>query len=293
MNAAQVVSTPNVLVIIGAGGMGTAVARRLGLGRVLLLSDIDPDALAKTAEALTSEGHVVRSAPVDVASRASVADLAEFAASLGHIAGMVHTAGVSPEQATVEAILAVDLLGVALVLDEFAKVIGGYAAGAVISSIAAHLSSPIDRHTEFQLATCPAEELLSLPASAAARFSSAQEAYGYAKRANQLRVTAAATSWAARGARINSISPGVVSTAMGRQELAGESGAVMRLMIDGCAAKRLGTPDDIAAVTDFLLSPASSFVTGTDLLVDGGVTAAVRSGAVDFAKLLQDANLSI
>jgi NAD(P)-dependent dehydrogenase (short-subunit alcohol dehydrogenase family) len=206
---------------------------------------------------------------------------------------MVHTAGLSPEQATVEAILAVDLQGVAFVLDEFATVIDSHGAGVVIASMAGHLNSPIDPQDEFQLATLPAEALLSLPTSALERFNSTQEAYGYAKRANQLRVAAAANAWGARGARINSISPGVISTAMGRQELAGESGRLMRLMIDGSATKRLGTPDDIAAAADFLLSPAASFITGTDLLVDGGVTAAVRSGAINFAKLLQDEHLSI
>ncbi|WP_197516368.1 SDR family oxidoreductase [Mycobacterium sp. E2497] len=284
---------PEVLVIIGAGGMGTATARRLGFGHLVLLSDVNDDGLTQTAAALTSDGHLVRTAPVDVQSRSSVAQLAEFAASLGRVTRVVHTAGLSPEQAPVEAILGVDLLGVALVLEEFAKVIERHGAGVVISSMAGHLNSPIDPQDEFRLATCPAEELLSLPSSAPQRFSSAQEAYGYAKRANQLRVAAASTAWGARGARINSISPGVISTSMGRQELAGESGNVMRLMVDGSATRRLGTPDDIAAAADFLLGRAASFVTGTDLLVDGGVTAAVRSGAIDFAQLLQNANLSI
>lgn len=286
-------TTPEVLVIVGTGGMGTAIARRLGPGRVVVLSDVNADCLDQTAKDLASDGHDVVTAQVDVTSRHSVAELAEVAASAGRVIGVVHTAGLSPEQAVVEAILAVDLLGVALVLDEFGQVIDDNGAGVVISSMAGHLNTPIEPQAEFQLATCRADELLALPTSAPERFNSTQEAYGYAKRANQLRVAAAANAWGARGARVNSISPGIISTAMGKQELAGESGQAMRVMIDGSGTKRLGTPDDIAAAVDFLLSSAASFITGTDLLVDGGVTAAIRSGAIDFAKLLQDENLSI
>ena len=79
---------------------------------------------------------------------------------------------------------------------------------------------------------------------------------------------------------MNSICPGVISTPMGQSELAGASGAYMRMMIEGSATKRLGTPSDIADATAFLLGSSSSFITGTDLLIDGGVVAAIRSGAL-------------
>jgi NAD(P)-dependent dehydrogenase (short-subunit alcohol dehydrogenase family) len=100
----------------------------------------------------------------------------------------------------------------------------------------------------------------------------------FAKHANQLRVQAASSTWGDRGARINSISPGVIATPMGRAEPSSDHGAVMKAMIDASNAKRVGTPADIAAAVDFLLSPAAGFISGTDLLVDGGVVAAVRTG---------------
>jgi NAD(P)-dependent dehydrogenase (short-subunit alcohol dehydrogenase family) len=130
------------------------------------------------------------------------------------------------------------------------------------------------------LAATPAADLPALPLCAEAAFSDSGAAYAFAKRANQLRVQAASTPWGARGARINSISPGVIATSMGREELDGEHGAGMRMMIDASNAKRAGTPADIVAAAEFLLSPAASFISGTDLLVDGGAVAAVMTGAL-------------
>jgi NAD(P)-dependent dehydrogenase (short-subunit alcohol dehydrogenase family) len=270
------------LVITGVGAMGVAVARRLGPGRVVLLADINADLLRRVGEQLTDDGHAVLTREVDVTSKTSVDELAKYAASVGPVTALVHTAGVSPEQATTEGVLAVDLLGVALALDAFGQVIESRGAGVVIASMAGHMMPPLDPATEHQLATSPADMLLSLPSCAPEQFSGSQHAYPFAKRANHLRVAAAATTWAQRGARINSISPGIISTAQGRKELAGASGHTMRAMIDGSAAGRVGTPDDIASAVEFLLSSNASFITGTDLLVDGGVIAALRNGQIKF-----------
>jgi NAD(P)-dependent dehydrogenase (short-subunit alcohol dehydrogenase family) len=167
---------------------------------------------------------------------------------------------------------------VALVLEHFGEVIEAGGAGVVIASMAGHFHPAMDAGVEHELASAPTAELLAIPACAPALFHNPQEAYAFAKRANHLRVAAAASSWAKRGARINSISPGIISTAMGMQELNGDSGKVMKAMIDMSAAGRIGTPDDIAAAVDFLLSPAAGFITGADLVVDGGITAAVKAG---------------
>ncbi|MBV8860361.1 MAG: SDR family oxidoreductase [Mycobacterium sp.] len=275
-----------VLVVIGAGGMGLSVARRVGAGRAIVLADINQAGLQTAADALTNDGHRVLTREVDVTSRASVAAVAELAEETGRVTAVVHTAGLSPQQASAEAVLAVDLLGVALSIDEFGRVIEPGGAAVVIASMAGHLQPALDPTVERQLATTPSDELLGL--EACSKITNSQMAYPFAKRANQIRVSAAAGPWGERGARINCISPGIISTAMGRLELDSESGGLMRVMVDNCGLRRLGTPEDIAAATEFLLAPASAFITGADLLVDGGVVAAIKSGTLDLAKALAD-----
>jgi NAD(P)-dependent dehydrogenase (short-subunit alcohol dehydrogenase family) len=269
-----------VLVVIGVGGMGQAIARRQGAGKAVLLADYNETTLKAAADALRGDGHTVTTHRVDVSSHDDVAELAQKAAAQGGVTQVAHTAGLSPTQASAEAILGVDLAGVAFVLEEFGRVVSPGGAGVVIASMAGHLAPPLTPEQEAALALTPADELLALPF---ASVTSPQLAYGIAKRANQLRVQAASGPWGERGARVNAISPGVISTPMGQQELASDHGHIMRAMIDASGTRRPGTPDDIAAATAFLLGPDSSFITGTDLLVDGGVVAALRSGRLDLA----------
>lgn len=275
-----------VLVVIGCGGMGLSIARRVGAGRAIMLADISRSGLDAASEALSNEGHHVLAQEADVTSRASVAAVADAAAATGRVTAVAHTAGLSPQQASADAVLAVDLLGVALSLDEFGRVIEPGGAGVVIASMAAHLQPALEPEVERQLATTPADELLGLQACSA--ITDSRLAYPFAKRANQIRVSAAAAAWGQRGARINCISPGVISTAMGRLELSGESGGLMQAMVDNAGLRRIGTPDDIAAATEFLLGPAAAFITGTDLLVDGGVIAAIHAGTIDLAQALAE-----
>ncbi|WP_436738732.1 SDR family oxidoreductase [Streptomyces sp. BBFR102] len=267
----------NVVVVIGAGGMGEAIARRQGPGHTVLLADFDEAALATVADRLRGQGHKVTTRAVDVSSSPSVAALAEAATSLGPVTQVVHTAGLSPVQAPAADVLRVDLLGTALVIEEFGRVIAPGGAGVMISSMAGHmLPAPLSAEQESALAHAPAEDLLSLPFTDPDALG--QSAYGLAKYGNRLRVQAASATWGARGARINSISPGVIATPMGQQELDGASGRAMRAMITASGTGRLGTPEDIAEAAAFLLGPGASFITGNDLLVDGGVVAALRAG---------------
>lgn len=217
----------DVLVVIGVGGMGLAIARRLGAGRTVLLADFDETTLGDAATTLHGEGHEVKTQVVDVSDHNSVASLADIAAGLGRVTHVAHTAGVSPEQAPIEAVLKVDLLGVAHVLDEFARVIAPRGAGIVIASMAGHMGA-LPSEQERALAITPTAELLDLPFLSPEKLGHPGIAYTVAKRGNAVRVQAAAAAWGKRGARINSISPGVISTPMGRQELSGESGQRMQ-----------------------------------------------------------------
>ncbi|MFI9386960.1 SDR family oxidoreductase [Kutzneria sp. NPDC052558] len=266
-----------IVVIIGTGGMGLAIARRLGSGKTLLLGDANPETLDRAAQALRGEGHSVHVRAVDVSTPESVAALADAAAELGPVTAIAHTAALSPAQAPVDVILRVDLVGTALVLDEFARVVAPGGAAVVVASMAGHLLPPLPKEHERALAITPTSELLALEFLGPDRIDHPAAAYGIAKRGNMLRVQHAAVRWGARRARVNSISPGIVFTAMSHEELAGEQGDVMRRMIDDSAAGRAGTPDDIADAAAFLLGPHAGFITGADLLVDGGVVASVRS----------------
>ncbi|WP_063016603.1 SDR family oxidoreductase [Nocardia nova] len=266
----------DISVVIGVGGMGRAIASRLGSGRHLLLADVDERLLADTADQLREQGFDVSTHRVDVGDPASVAALATAAADAGPVRHLAHTSGVSPVHASTETIMRVDLSGAAYVLDEFGAVMAPGGAGVVIASMAGHLTQ-LTAEQEDALAFTPSADLGSLSLLNPELALHPMLAYPLAKRGAILRVRAAAAAWGRRGARVNSISPGVIATAMGRDELAGASGEQMREMIARSASDRIGTAEDIAAAAAFLLDPATSFVTGTDLLVDGGVVATLRA----------------
>ncbi|MFM5953376.1 MAG: SDR family oxidoreductase [Novosphingobium sp.] len=267
-----------VVVIIGAGGIGQAIARRQGFGRTVLLADRNPTVLAEAATSLRQAGYAVETAEVDTANRASVAALARHAAGLGRVTRVVNTAGVSPNMAPPAVVLSVDLYGTALVFELFEEVIAPGGAGLVISSMAGHMIPQLPAEQEQALAFTPADELLALPFLDAAAVPDSMAAYCLAKRANALRVRAAALSWGARGARVNAISPGIVVTPLALHELNSPIGDGYRAMVEASPARRMAPPDEIAIAAAFLLGPDAGFVTGTDLLIDGGVIAAMFGG---------------
>jgi len=275
--------TNEVVVVIGAGGIGQAIGRREGTGRTVLLADRNDNNVRTAAASLEAGGHDVKTHAVDVADRGSVHALAAAAADLGAVTRVVHTAGLSPVQATPEAILAVDLYGVAVALEEFAEVIAPGGAGLVISSMAGHMLPPFSPEMDDALATTPAEQLLALPFLAADAVPNSGVAYGIAKRANQLRVQAEAVRWGDRGARLNSMSPGIILTPLARDEMNGPGAEGHQQMIEQSAAKRVGTTDEIATAAALLLGPDGAFITGSDLLIDGGVIAAIRAGRIQLS----------
>lgn len=270
----------DVIAIIGAGGIGEAVARRQGAGRTVLLADCNAHVLATAAARLEEAGHRVETQAVDTTSRTSVEALAARAAALGPVVHVVNTAGVSPNMASARRVLEVDLYGTALVFDVFEGVIAPGGAGLIVSSMAGHMIPQLPPEQEQALAFTPADALLALPFLGAEAIPDSMAAYCMAKRANALRVRAAAVSWGARGARVNAISPGIVVTPLARHELASPIGDGYRAMIAASPAGRMAPPDEIALACAFLLGADAGFVTGTDLLIDGGVIAAMFAGKI-------------
>lgn len=268
----------NIVVIIGAGGIGMAIARRQGFGRTVLLADFNEQTLRSAAQQLNEAGYKVETHPVDVASRSSVQAQAVYAASLGNVMQVVNTAGLSPNMAPVRKVLEVDLYGAAVVFEEFEKVIAPGGAGIIISSMAGHMMPALTPEQDHALAYTPADELLNLPFLQADAIPNTLVAYMMAKRANHLRVQAAAMSWGDKGARVNSISPGVIVTPLAQHELNSEIGDIYREMIEASPVKRMAPPEEIAITASFLLGPDAGFITGSDLLIDGGVIAAMRAG---------------
>src|SRR4051794_5524742 len=218
-------------------------------------------------------GFGVSTAIVDVSSRESVHALFETAKAFGDVTGVIHAAGVSPSQASPATILAVDLYGTALVLEEFGNVVARGGAGVVIASQSGHRLGALSADENAALATTPADELLKLAMLQPDQVTDPLHAYQLAKRGNSLRVMAEAIRWGKRGARINTISPGIIFTPLARDELTGPRGEGYRRMIELCPAGRGGTPDEVGTVGALLMGPDGAFITGSDFLMDGGVTA--------------------
>lgn len=268
----------NVNVVIGAGSIGQAIVRRVSAGKHVLLADIRLENAEAAAKILTDAGFSVTTAAVDVTSRHSVHALVELASTLGNISGVIHAAGVSPSQATPEVILKVDLYGTALVLEEFGNVITTGGAGIVIASQSGHRLGPLSVEQNAALATTPTEELLNLPFLQADHVKDSLHAYQLSKRGNSLRVMAEAVRWGKRGARVNTISPGIIITPLANDELKGPRGDGYRRMMNISPAGRAGTPDEVGTIGALLMGPDGAFITGSDFLMDGGVTAAYWYG---------------
>jgi NAD(P)-dependent dehydrogenase (short-subunit alcohol dehydrogenase family) len=267
-----------VVVVLGPGQIGQAIARRVGIGKHVLLADLRQENANAAAEVFSNAGYEVSVATVDVSSREAVHALVKTATGLGEVIGLIHAAGVSPSQASPATILKVDLYGTALVLEQFGNVIARGGAGVVIASQSGHRLPPLTIEQNKALATTPVEELLDLPFLQPDQLRDSLHAYQISKRGNSLRVMAEAVRWGKRSARVNTISPGIIMTPLAKDELTGPRGEGYRRMIEGSVAGRAGTPDEVGTVGALLMGPDGGFITGSDFLMDGGVTAAYWYG---------------
>jgi NAD(P)-dependent dehydrogenase (short-subunit alcohol dehydrogenase family) len=267
-----------VTVLIGSGSIGVAIARRVSAGKHILLADLRQENADAAAAVLSNAGFEVSTATIDVSSRRAVESLAKKATSIGDVTGVIHAAGVSPSQAPVAAILKVDIYGTALVLEIFGNVIARGGSGVVIASQSGHRLGALTDEQNRLLATTPADQLLSLPMLQLDQVMDTLHAYQLSKRGNALRVMAEAVRWGKRGARVNTISPGIIITPLAKDELKGPRGEGYRNMIDGCPVGRAGTSDEVANVAALLMGPDGAFITGSDILMDGGVTSSFFFG---------------
>lgn len=261
----------DVTVVIGPGGIGQAIARRISSGRHVLLADHRQEAAEAAAKVLENAGFEATAMQADVSDRAMVQAVARKAQELGPIKALVQAAGVSPSQAPIAAILKVDLYGTAMLLEEFGKVMADGGSGVVISSQSGYRMPALTAEQDALLATAPAEELLALDFVKGVK--DTLHAYQMSKRCNSLRVRGEAIKWAKRGARINSISPGIIVTPLANDELHGERADFYQAMLKKMPAGRAGTPDEIAALAALIMGPEGGFITGSDFLIDGGATA--------------------
>jgi NAD(P)-dependent dehydrogenase (short-subunit alcohol dehydrogenase family) len=268
----------SVIVVIGPGSIGQAIARRVGAGKHVLLADLRAENAKAAADVMSNAGFEVSTATVDISSRESIHELALSATKLGELTGVIHAAGVSPSQASPATILKVDLYGTAVLLEELGNVIVRGGSGVVIASQSGHRLGALSAEQDKALATTAPEQLLSLPFLQPEQVKDSLHAYQLAKRGNSLRVMAEAVRWGMRGARINTISPGIIITPLAKDELTGPRSEGYRRMIDLCPAGRAGTPDEVGNVGALLMGPEGAFITGSDFLMDGGVTASYFFG---------------
>ena len=266
-----------VIALLGAGNMGTAIARRFAAGRIILLGDISEKNLERVSNGLKYSGYSVETCIVNALDKESVETFAEKATELGPVKYFIDTAGASPNQTSPEHILKLDMVGTGYAVDAFGKVMAKGGAGIVISSQTGYMMRLPDE-VEQQILSTPTDELMDLPYMKEVALKNTGFAYIIAKRANHLQaMKAAATTWKERRARINTISPGVIVTPLAYDEFAAAGDNYQR-MIDASAAMRTGSSDEIAEAGAFLLGEHAGFINGTDLLIDGGTIAAIRTG---------------
>ena len=268
----------DVILWTGAGQIGMAIARRMGYGKKIVVGDKNLENAKAIATVMNEAGFDVVPMETDISSRESILNLIAEGQKYGEIAMLINAAGVSPSQAPVEAILKVDFYGTAVLLEEVGKVIREGGVGVTISSQSGHRMPALGNEIDEQLAVTPTEQLLSLEVLKPENIKDTLHAYQMAKRCNEKRVMAESVKWGEKGARINSISPGIIVTPLALDEFNGPRGDFYKNMFAKCPAGRPGTADEVANVAELVMSEKGAFITGADFLIDGGATASYYYG---------------
>lgn len=270
----------DVILWAGAGQIGMAIARRVGTGKKIVVGDKKLENAESVAKLMNEAGFDVVPVRMDLSDKASILDFIMAGQTYGEVAMLINAAGVSPSQASVETILKVDLYGTAVLLEEVGKIIKEGGVGVTISSQSGHRMPQLTAAEDELLACTPVEELLSLEILQPENVKDTLHAYQMAKRCNEKRVMYEAVKWGEKGARINSISPGIIVTPLAIDEFNGVRGEFYKNMFAKCPAGRPGTADEVANVAELLMSEKGAFITGTDFLCDGGATASYFYGSL-------------
>lgn len=268
----------NVMILTGAGQIGMAIARRMGYGMKIIIGDKKLENAQSISKILNDAGFDTLPLEMDLSSRTSIQNMIAEAQKYGEIKMLVNAAGVSPSQASIETILKVDLYGTAVLLEEVGKVISEGGVGVTISSQSGKRMPQLTAEEDAMLACTPTEELLSLDILKPENIRDTLHAYQMAKRCNEKRVMAESVKWGERGARLNSISPGIIVTPLAIDEFNGPRRDFYKNMFAKCPAGRPGTADEVANVAELLMSDKGAFITGTDFMCDGGATASYFYG---------------
>ena len=271
-------SIKDVVIWTGAGQIGMAIARRIGYGKKIVVGDKNFKNASAIAKIMTDAGFDIVPAEMDLGNRESILNFIEKARKFGEISTLINSAGVSPSQASIETILKVDLYGTAVLLEEVGKVIKEGGVGVTISSQSGHRMKQLTPDEDELLAITPVEELLNIEFLRPENIKDTLHAYQLAKRCNEKRVMAQSVKWGEKGARINSISPGIIVTPLAIDEFNGPRGDFYKNMFANCPARRPGTADEVANVAELLMSDKGAFITGADFLIDGGATASYFYG---------------
>lgn len=268
----------DIVLWTGAGQIGMAIARRIGYGKKIVVGDKNPDNCQAIAKIMNEAGFDVVAVETDISSRESILNLIAQGKKHGEITALINAAGVSPSQAPVDVILKVDLYGTAVLLEEVGKVIAPGGVGVTISSQSGHRMAQLGAKIDEQLATTPTEDLLKLDVLAPENIKDTLHAYQMAKRCNEKRVMYESIKWGEKGARVNSISPGIIVPPLAIDEFNGPRGDFYKNMFAKCPAGRPGTADEVANVAELLMTSKGAFIMGVDVLIDGGATASFYYG---------------
>lgn len=268
----------DVMLLVGAGQIGMAIARRMGNDKKIIVGDKSVKNANEIAKIMGNAGFDTEAIEVDLSKRASILNAISKAQEYGDISMLVNAAGVSPSQAPIEAILNVDLYGTAVLLEEVGKVIKEGGTGVTISSQSGWRMKALTAEEDELLATTPTEDLLKLSILQPENIVDTLHAYQLAKRANEKRVMAESVKWGLRKARINAIAPGIIVTPLAIDEFNGPRGDFYKNMFAKCPAGRPGTADEVANVAELLMSEKGAFITGSTFLIDGGATSSYYYG---------------